>query len=547
MDDVDNQSFSLILRVIDNDLSKSNDSHFEVLINTTLSDTIAEVKAKVRSGYIILDYQQEEVAYKGFILSDSQTLGEVLQGDDLSQELQEENFIVYINNKPDFESGKDDIISLDDESSIEYQFEVSNDSDKTTMVLSDQDCIIVENDVQSYVLISKSGTSKLNHTLSTLKNTKIEKISVQYVNKDVSDTNNYEEAIPPANDPNPNPHPNADNEHENDVPVQEILMNIGRQLGNTIQEVVTLLFKGFVILQILGIGIPQYFLTNWYQYLAYAILAHLLYSILIAPNGIQRLNLQNNNNQFIAIPREFYNVVKRNLDEIRDELIRTSVRRTRDYQYVLEHKNIIIDNMENICKDILMYFLSIVPSFQEKLEIEINSWKNTEIEELELKVKLYADLINSLVEGYNSIFIPDFEYEQDISLRRLETDMNKINHLIELEDDGGKIHKKEEKFKYLIEFYRLLQQVYPILNKAVINKVPYKDGKRKTDIKDEKETHVENVEEPVIDESIDEKKVDNVIDEQEDEVIEVIFETEGESSSSGVQILHEVDNEDIVS
>lgn len=106
------------------------------------------------------------------------------------------------------------------------------------------------------------------------------------------------------------------------------------------------------------------------------------------------------------------------------ETVRIGVERPYDWEYILGSQ----DNwwirtqraLGRVAKDVLVYFLTLAPPMQHRINAERAAWQDREFESLLVKTKNFAELVEMLIDEYNALYEPAYELPQGLDFSRVE-------------------------------------------------------------------------------------------------------------------------------
>lgn len=143
---------------------------------------------------------------------------------------------------------------------------------------------------------------------------------------------------------------------------------------------------------------------------------------------------------------------------VQDELVTIVASRTWDFEYIMSKEPnwyfVIASNFENIWKDALIYVLSILPTFQVKLYDELHKQKQMELKVFEDKVRLFYDLVLLLIQEYNKEYTPQFILPHNVALEPVLEILETL--------------REDEKFEFLVKYYKCMKSIYDVFNKAYV-------------------------------------------------------------------------------
>ncbi|KAI5963983.1 hypothetical protein CANMA_003580 [Candida margitis] len=312
-----------------------------------------------------------------------------------------------------------------------------NDNEK--VALNTSQCIIVDNEGhQPYMLLSPAGIAKVD---SVFKSQKVKVI--------LDNSTNLEDAAEQV-------------ERPNDDILERVVATGKRVLVFAINIV-------FVLL-ILRLKPNKHIQENWIKYVVLSLVLFNIYVLFFTgENRIQRLaepdvelvNQPPATQNFIrgirrlAITRE---QIVNLCAGVQDELVAIVVSRTWDFDYIMSNQPnwylVISSNFEHLWKDALIYLLSVSPTFQMKLDDELQKRKRSELELFQDKIRSFYDLVLSLIQDYNKKYTPNFNLPDEIEL-------DPVLEKLENEREGAQ-------FEFLVRYYKCLKSAYDVFNGAYV-------------------------------------------------------------------------------
>jgi hypothetical protein len=154
-------------------------------------------------------------------------------------------------------------------------------------------------------------------------------------------------------------------------------------------------------------------------------------------------------------------------------VIASGVRRPYDFEIILsKHQRnwwiSLNDTIGYAIKDSLLFVLTISPTITEMIQNEIVVWRSEEMEVFERKIKLFEDLVNTLVGEYNERFVPSFVLPEVLSHENIS---------MVLGDNVTDVTVKENRYRLMIEIYKEMEKSFDILNTSFVTNKPYGDGR----------------------------------------------------------------------
>ena len=319
----------------------------------------------------------------------------------------------------------------------------SNEHEK--VVLNTSHCIIVDNGQhQPYMLLSPAGIAKVDSVF------KLQKVKVVLHNL----TNT-------AQTPAPAQEQGAQVQVEDDVLAR--VVTAGKRL-------LMLTFQIALVLLMLGYKPNKHMQENWIKYLILIIVLFNIYILFftgenrvqrLAENDIDLANQPPATQNFIHIVRRLARArenVAGIVVGVQDELVTIVASCTWDFEYIMSKEPnwyfVIASNFENIWKDALIYVLSILPTFQVKLYDELHKQKQMELKVFEDKVRLFYDLVLLLIQEYNKEYTPQFILPHNVALEPVLEILETL--------------REDEKFEFLVKYYKCMKSIYDVFNKAYV-------------------------------------------------------------------------------
>lgn len=322
-------------------------------------------------------------------------------------------------------------------------FEITSTTNGNEKVaLNTSQCIIVDNEIhQPYMLLSPAGIAKVDSVF------KLQKVKVVLQNQTNAEHVQGEQG----------------GRRQFDDDMLERVVSTGKRL-------LLLVFKIAFVLIFLGYKPNKHMQENWIKYVVLSLVLFNIYVLFFTgENRIQRLlepgldlarqpRATQNFIQGIRILTRTREHVSNLALGVQNELLGIVVSRTWDFEYIMSNEPnwylAIASNFENLWKDALIYVLSILPSFQIKLYDELHKRKHMELKLFQEKVRLFYDLVLLLIQEYNKKHTPSFNLPQAIELEP-------VLEILETE-------REEEKFEYLVKYYKCLKSTFDVFNKLYV-------------------------------------------------------------------------------
>ena len=167
---------------------------------------------------------------------------------------------------------------------------------------------------------------------------------------------------------------------------------------------------------------------------------------------------------------------------VKNELIMTAVKRTREFDLFMNrvegndtYATAIGETFTNLWKDALLYMLSSIPRLQSTIEESIEIWRQTEIEDLDTEVKMFQELIITIISIYDKKNdISNGEPARNVLIRETSIDYDLI-------PPAGTLEETEIRYQQLLQYYIKMQPVYDKFDKCVRQGAVLEEGRRLLD------------------------------------------------------------------
>ena len=372
--------------------------------------------------------------------------------------------------------------------SVDYEFalQVPGENFQRKVILNTSQCIIVDNGShQPYVLLNPAGAAMLNSVFRlTNDETLIQKVNVLMYDDHQNTLGNRDQGPQVNNIVNENGNnriPLADNQGATVINIAlDLMRNNLRRWLSTVMRTVFLIYI---------LGINALFMAFWKELLAYGIIIGTFYVFVFAGNDVanwieEKFHLNARNNRRGRIDEKlllrltrvlhFTDTVTTNVFSIlRDELIRTTIDRTRPYEYVFRNEfgqenlwHDMTDTFSNLWKDCLLMLLLLFPSFSSKIYEELEKWRSNEIDDLALEVRilreLTVDAIDNRRQGSNNPkFTEDFIHQYTGYV---------YNDL--MQESSESYTSTEARYQSLLDYYIKLHYLHTDLDRLLSNHGP---------------------------------------------------------------------------
>ncbi|RLV90531.1 hypothetical protein JA1_004488 [Spathaspora sp. JA1] len=370
-------------------------------------------------------------------------------------------------------------------SNKEFEITLKVDDNVKTVTLNTSQCIIVDNDLhQPYLLVNPSGIAKLDSEfVSNSGDSLLEKVEI-IMSSSVQQSTAGQTLARPVDQGE-----RIIEQHVNDNPAQAERPGVNQVedgiLNRTLNEGKRLLLfamKVAAVLYIMGIRPNAHMKTYWKIYITVTLIIFQLYILIFTGRNafLARQADQNRRQDMRAINnllgfgflRTGGAYLRQMFHNIKHEIIVIGVRRTWDYEFILNRKNQFIEqlvyNLEVMWKDCLLGVLLLFPSFQLIIYEELENWRVKELTELHTKATSHESKIMALIEFYNELLTPRFELPHSMLRSEVQTLLVNIDNIDNPE--VSRAEKNERKFKLLIEYCQCLDVVSDVLTRGIETK-----------------------------------------------------------------------------
>lgn len=384
------------------------------------------------------------------------------------------------------------LVNQSDLSSMMYDFSLDVGGTQKTVLLNTSQCIIVnKGDHPPYVLLSPAGIAKLDSVFRDGGASMIQQVRVllhpteQHRNPAVVHIQN-EHLGEVQNNANQN------------RPQGRLMFNIYPQLRNhmrgTARRALTVLRYAF-ILHLIGIDILL--LKIWQEVVIIGILVGTIYVLFFSGTRItdalttllpERDNEADRQYDEVILAgiiqglQVTNSILDTGLTLVKNELIMTAVKRTREFDLLMNrvegndtYATAIGETFTNLWKDVLLYILASIPRLQSSIEESIEVWRQTEIDDLDTEVKMFQELIITIVSIYDKKNdISNGEPARNLLIRETSIDY-------ELIPPAGTLEETEVRYQQLLQYYIKMQPVYEKFDRCVRQGAVLEEGRRLLD------------------------------------------------------------------
>lgn len=368
------------------------------------------------------------------------------------------------------------LINQSDLSPLLYDLTIDSYPNKK-VTLNPSQCIIVDNPNYSpYLLLNPSGAAKLYNEFK-LENGEslIQQVKVLQYNEGSNSNGSLLNHIR-LNPADLNDGVDLDNENQNRN-LQQFIRAAYNQFAN---RFLAILIRVLILLTIIDFSMPWKY---WKFLILYGFVSLSLYCIFVA--GVR---IADKIDEFFPAndqPRPFFEnlilgvgkilrftsgMTTTILSNIGIELIRAGVSRTYDFEIIHSRASrnwyiASIDNVKFFMKDFLLYILSLSPKLSDLIELELQNWKNEEVECLKTKLFTSLELLKTLTEYYNNKHTPHFTIPQSLTKDEI---VRILGHNLDVVDET----MNEKRYRLMLEFYNLSELLCKSLNRSFISGQP---------------------------------------------------------------------------
>ncbi|CUM63507.1 uncharacterized protein PRCAT00001083001 [Priceomyces carsonii] len=374
-------------------------------------------------------------------------------------------------------NSKDLLVSQHDISPIIYDIKLNLENETQSASLSSSQCFIVDNSMhQPYLLLSPSGAARLNNTFQgSDKRSLMQQVKVLIHNDGQNAIDNTQ-------------HPQSNEGLGGNADAAGFITNISVSiirgmisfLSRNLHVIIPNMFK--VVFFVYVFGLNQILFKFWKQNIVIVLLLGVLYVLFYSNSFIldwieERIWPENED---IGTVSRTVNILLRTtsstlrftqslrirladnvIEALTNRLIKHSVSRTRDYEYLIKKRRwtfTVTDNLINLWKDIIIQILTLFPSLHSEIKNKLNEEKDIEMNELENLVNHLEDRMHEHLIRYNSKHSTDFQVTYHSSYRATKEELNYLDR--NLDEDLGQDfdpHVMEKRYRLLIYCSRILE------------------------------------------------------------------------------------------
>ena len=384
------------------------------------------------------------------------------------------------------------LVNQSDLSSMMYDFSLEVDGIQKKVLLNTSQCIIVnKGDHPPYVLLSPAGIARLDSVFRDDNGSMIQQVRVLL---HPAEQHRHPAVVHVQNEHLGEVENNANQNRQQARMIFNIYPQLRNHMRGTGRWALTVLRYAF-ILHLIGIDILL--LKIWQEVFTIGVLVGTIYVLFFSGTRIT--------DALITLLPERENVADRRYDEVilagmiqglqitnsildtgltlvKNELIMTAVKRTREFDLFMNrvegndtYATAIGETITNLWKDALLYTLSSIPRLQSTIEESIEIWRQTEIEDLDTEVKMFQELIITIISIYDKKNdISNGEPARNVLIRETSIDYDLI-------PPAGTLEETEIRYQQLLQYYIKMQPVYDKFDKCVRQGAVLEEGRRLLD------------------------------------------------------------------
>lgn len=407
------------------------------------------------------------------------------------------------------------LVNQSDLSSVLYNFSLEMDGVEKSSLVSTSQCIIVDKgDHPAYVLLSPSGIAKLDSQFRNTNGSIIQQVQVllhpaeshlRPSSVQVQDESHHRQpaAVHIQNEHMAEQENHAVGNRRNQRVIDKIYQYIRQNYRNIGARILRYggIFYVFSLDKIL-FRIWQPMLTN------IVVFGMLIYIFFFSGTRVtdtlssflpERQEGEHRRYDEVILARMIVvlqmtnSILGTSLALLKEEIIMTAVKRTREFDLFMikiegndTFFNSVKEAFTNLWKDILLFFLSCIPSLHGGIEECVEAWRQAEIEDLETEVRVFQELIIEIINIYDKKNdINDGEPARNVILRETSIDYDQIQ-------PTGNLEETEVRYQQLLHYYIQLQPVYDKFDKCVREGKVLDEGRRRLADAGDESTRVQN-------------------------------------------------------